>query len=404
MKHAIALILLVALVAATSIFAGSRTPKPFAAGDAAASGNAFACDLYHQLRGVDGNLFFSPSSISTALAMTYAGARGGTAREMAGTLRLPDRQKDVHMAYAGLLEELAPGEDATHTLRVVNRLWGQEGFPLLPEFLMTVRAYYEGGYTPVNFEGATEKARLTINDWVAHETEDKILDLLQPGTIDAGTRLVLTNAVYFYGLWQKAFEPRATADGPFHTSDGREVTTPFMRQVEQFDLGEAEGLRVLRLPYEGEDLSCYILLPDARDGLAELESRLDAETLDGWLSSVTQQRVHCILPRFELTSQFDLGETLAGMGMPEAFSGRADFSGITGRRGLFISKVVHKAFVDVNEEGTEAAAATAVAIKLSCVPDMEPSVDFRADHPFLFLIRHEGTGAVLFMGRLADPS
>jgi len=401
MKNAIALAVSITIVAATALFAVGDERRPFTAAEAAVSGNAFACDLYLELSGTPGNLFFSPSSISTALAMTYAGAQGVTAAEMAATLCLPDDQASVHVAYAGLLEALVPGEEAGHVLQVANRIWGQEGFPLKAEFLATCRTHYGGGYAPVDFVGATEKARITINDWVVDRTESKIQDLLQPGTLDQQTCLVLTNAVYFHGLWQRAFDPGATEDAPFHTADGREVKTPFMRQAAQFELGTAEGLRILKLPYEGGELACYVLLPDARDGLADLESRLDAETLDGWLTSVTPRRVDCSLPRFKLTSQFELGKTLAGMGMPTAFTSDADFTGINEHEAMFISEVVHKAYVDVFEEGTEAAAATAVVIKrLSAVQD--PPEEFRADHPFLFLIRHEGTGAVLFMGWLAD--
>lgn len=402
MKTAITLAVSLTVVAATALLAVGEDRPPFTAAAAAASGNAFACDLYHELSGAPGNLFFSPSSISTALAMTYAGARGATAAEMAATLCLPDDQAAVHAACAGLLEALEPGEEAGYVLEVANRLWGQYDYPLKGDFLAACRVHYGGGYAPVDFVGATEEARTTINDWVADRTEDRIRDLLEPGTVDPLTCLVLTNAVYFHGLWQHAFDPVATRDAPFHTADGRAVETPFMHQSAQLELGAAEGLRILRLPYEGGALACYVLLPDARDGLAELESRLDAETLDSWLASVTPRRVDCALPRFELTSEFDLGQTLAGMGMPTAFTAEADFTGISEIRELYISRVVHEAYVDVFEEGTEAAAATAVVIKrLTAVPD--PSAVFRADHPFLFLIRHEETGAVLFMGRLTDP-
>jgi serpin B len=336
--------------------------------------------------------------------MTYAGARGATAAEMAAVLHLPDDQAAVHAANAGLMAEFAPDEGTTHVLRVANRLWGQQGYVLRPEFLETVKAQYGGGYAALDFAGATEAARRTINDWVAANTEDKIQDLLQPGTVDGDTRLVLTNAVYFHGLWQNAFDPQETEDAPFFTADGREVETPFMRQTAQFAYGWAEGLSVLQLPYEGEELACWILLPDAPDGLAALEEDLDAETLDGWLETATTWRVRVSLPRFTMTSQFELGRILAGLGMGAAFSDRADFSGITAARDLSISEVVHKAYVDVFEEGTEAAAATAVVMKETSVEIPRPPVEFRADHPFLFLIRHEGTGAVLFMGRLADPS
>jgi len=404
MKRLTIILILTLLTIGTTLQASSCAPEPFGAKDAATAGNTFALALYAELQATEGNLFFSPSSISTALAMTYAGARGETAREMAAVLELPDHQEAVHVGYADLLAALQPGAEATHKLTVANRLWGQDGFDLLPEFLALVRTHYDGGYTPLDFAGDTDGSRRIINAWVEGKTEDKIKDLLMPGSIDAATRLVLTNAVYFYGLWKYPFGERATADEPFFSTDDLGVEVPFMRMVKHLRLGERDGFRVLELPYEKEELSFFVLLPDARDGLTDLEERLDPATLDGWLTDLTMQRVRCILPRFRTTSSFELGKVLAGMGMSNAFSGsRADFSGITGGKDLVISDVVHKAFVDIFEAGTEAAAATAVTMKLTSIGQEEPPVDFRADHPFLFLIRHRDTGAILFMGRLTDP-
>jgi serpin B len=405
MKRLMILLVLAVVITGATLQASSCKPDPFDATDAATAGNTFALALYAELQASDGNLFFSPSSIFTALGMTYAGARGETAREMAAVLELPDHQKAVHVGYADLLAALQPDAEATHKLTVANRLWGQDGFDLLPEFLALVRTHYDGGYTPLDFVGDTDGSRRIINAWVEEKTEDKIKDLLMPGSIDANTGLVLTNAVYFHGLWKHAFGERSTADEPFFTMDDLDVEAPFMRMVEHLGLGKRDGFRVLELPYEQEELSFFVLLPDARDGLADLESRLDPATLDGWLTDLDMQRVRCILPRFRTTSRFELGKVLAGMGMKDAFSGsRADFSGITGRKDLAISDVVHKAFVDVFEAGTEAAAATAVVMKRMSISHEEPPVDFRADHPFLFLIRHRDTGAILFMGRLTDPS
>ncbi|MBC8426275.1 serpin family protein, partial [bacterium] len=227
MKWLTTLLVLAVLITGAALQASSCKPTPFGATDAATAGNTFALALYAELRAADGNLFFSSSSISTALAMTYAGARGKTAREMAAVLELPDRQDAVHVGFADLLAGLEPGAEATHKLTVANRLWGQDGFDLLPAYLARVRTHYDGGYTPLDFAGDTEGARRIINAWVEDKTEDKIKDLLKPGNLDADTGLVLTNAIYFHGLWKHAFEKRATADEPFFTKDGHDVNVPF---------------------------------------------------------------------------------------------------------------------------------------------------------------------------------
>lgn len=404
MKTTWGMIVLAALTLGSTAEAGGCAPDLFDVADAARASNAFAVDLYRQVARDDGNLFFSPSSLTTALAMTYAGARGGTAAEMARVLHWPDRQDAVHVACSELLSAWEPPEGAPYRLSVANRLWGQTGFNLRPEFLDLVRERYRGGFAPQDFAANAEDARLSINAWIRERTEDRIHDLLRPGSIDASTRLVLTNAIYFLGTWRHAFEPRATTDEPFHLAGNNTVMVPMMRQVERLRLGVHEGVHVLELPYAGDDLSMFVLLPDAPDGLADLERRLAPSTLEAWLDGAALERVRCVLPRFSVTASFDLGETLEGMGMASAFDGaRADFSGMTGGKDLAISEVVHKAFVDVDEAGTEAAAATAVTMKLTSVSHEAPPIDFVADHPFLFLIRHRETGAILFLGRLTDP-
>ncbi len=405
MKTAWIPIVLAALGLGSTAEASSCAPEdPFAAADAAAAANAFAVDLYREISAGDDNLFYSPSSLAAALAMTWAGARGETAAEMADVLHLPADQAAAHAAWAALQDAWAPGEDATHRLEVANRLWPQIGFDLQPSYLELVRERYDGGLQPLDFVGDLEGSRLTINAWVEDRTEEKIKDLLPPGSLVPATRLVLTNAVYFLGDWKHAFEPRATRDEDFRLPDGGTVAAPMMRQVERLNLAVHEGVRVLELPYAGEELSMFVLLPDAPDGLADLERRLDAATLETWLGGATPERVRCVLPKFSVTAGFDLAATLAKMGMPSAFApSRADFSGLTGGKDLVIDRVIHKAFVDVDETGTEAAAATAITMKLTSVSNEPPPVEFRADHPFLYLIRHRETGAILFLGRLTDP-
>jgi serpin B len=392
----------------------SPATKSEAAGVSAAAvddlveGNTqFALDLYGRLRAQeDGNLFCSPYSISTALAMTYAGARGETADQMARTLYLKGPQNRVATAFGDLAQSLEDqgGEDepAAVELAIANRLWGQRGENFLDPFLQTVRAHYGGGFETLDFRTDLEQARKTINDWVAEQTRDKIQDLLQPGDLTPEIRLVLTNAIYFKGDWLTQFDPQKTRDQRFFIGGERTVSVPMMSLKSDFGLFESDDLQVLEMPYDGERLSMVILLPRKRDGLADLEKALSAEKLNRWFDELAVRETQVILPRFKVTSRFDLGQTLKQMGMPLAFTpGAADFSGMNGKRDLFIGKVIHQAWVEVDEQGTEAAAATAVGVMTTSIE--RPNL-FCADHPFLFLIRDRETGSILFLGRVVDPS
>ena len=364
--------------------------------------NRFAFDLYARLKGAEGNLFLSPYSISTALAMTYAGARGETADQMAKVLCLPASGEAVHGAYGALQKDLnAAGEGGAFELVVANRLWGQKGFAFLPDFLALLEARYGAGLEPLDFAAATEAARQTINAWIEKQTRDKIKDLIKPGVLDAATRLVLTNAIYFKGKWAEEFDKKATQDEDFFLAPEKKVTAPLMHRTADFGYFEGDDLQALELPYQGDRLSMVVLLPKAKDGLGALEAALSADKVSEWVSKLSRREVRVALPRFKTTAEFSLGDTLVAMGMTDAFGGDADFSGMTGAKDLFISAVVHKAFVDVNEEGTEAAAATAVVVR--ALNGGGPP-EFRADHPFLFLIRDTKTGAILFLGRIADPT
>ncbi|MFB0556393.1 MAG: serpin family protein [Dehalococcoidia bacterium] len=372
--------------------------------------SAFAFELYQalkELKGNEDNLFYSPYSISLALAMTYAGARGETAQQMADTLQFILEQERLHPAFNWLDAELAKRGEAAEDkdgkgfmLNIVNAIWGQKDYEFLSDFLDVLAENYGAGLRILDFITETEKSRLTINDWVSDQTEGRIEDLIPQGAIDALTRLVLTNAIYFNAAWAYPFAEDMTADGSFYLLDGGQVIVPMMKQTESFGYTEGEGYQAVELLYDGGELSMVILLPEAGKFEA-FEEGLQAQQVSDIISGLQPIQVALTMPRFEFDSEFSLKDTLAEMGMPIAFSGAADFSGMTGNRELLISDVVHKAFVAVDEAGTEAAAATAVIMKLTAVP--EPPVEVTIDRPFIFLIRDIETGAILFVGRVLNP-
>lgn len=369
---------------------------------------AFAGRLYGKLASAPGNLFFSPASLSTALAMTYAGARGETAAQMARTLELPLAPEALHPAFGGLTRQLvqaATGPGAPE-LRIANRLWGQAGLPIEPQFQTITQQHYGAGIELVNFKGAHEQARGRINQWVEEQTSSRIKDLLPVGSITPLSRLVLTNAIYFKGRWATPFDKQATRDEPFTIRRGFAPAVPTMRTVLRASFGQTADASVLQLPYaatgSGGPLAMVVILPAQVDGLSAVEQRLSAGQLDAYVGALRPARVDVALPRFKMTADLELSRPLQEMGMPLAFDQtRADFSGITRAEPLFLSAVRHKAFVEVNEEGTEAAAATGAVMTTRAAP--APPRVFRADHPFAFLIRDVATGTVLFMGRVTDP-
>ena len=399
-RHLLALVM-VAFLVPPSVEANVGTPM-----DRVVRGNtAFALSLYQRLSSTEGNLFLSPFSISTALAMTFAGARGNTAREMAAALHFSMEGEELHLAFAGLKGQLleAEGQGGVR-LKVANALWPQIGYPFLPEYLALLERCYGTTATPVDYARAAEEARQTINRWVERETEQKIKDLIPPGVLAPLTRLVLTNGIYFKGDWASQFRKGTTHDAPFHGTRGSSIKAPMMTQQHRFRYGEREGLQFIELPYAGKELSMIVLLPRRVEGLAELEQALTPEGLADWTGGLQEQEVVVFLPKFKVTSQFRVDTALRALGMVDAFSpGKADFSGMDGKpHWLYISAVLHKAFVDVNEEGTEAAAATGVVVSVTSARVQPPT--FRADHPFLFLIRDNRTGSILFMGRVVDPT
>jgi serpin B len=392
--------MLVLAVALWAVHAGSQVP----AGDQARAvkdNNAFAFDLYDRLRTKDGNLFFSPASISTALAMTYAGARGQTAEEMAATLHFGLDPERLHPAVGGLLRDLrADPKTKGYQLHLANALWAQKGHPFLPAYLKFVQDHYDAELKEVDFANASEKARRTINAWVAKQTADKIPELLEPPLPSPDTLLALTNAIYFKGDWSSPFKKQLTRDGAFHLADGAPATVPLMAQTGRFGYLDGDTFQALELPYAGNELAMDVFLPKKTDGLAELERQLTASKVQTALTKLRTDEVQVVLPRFKVTGAFDLADTLKAMGMKTAFSDEADFSGMDGERDLFVSAVIHKAYADVNEEGTEAAAATGVLMTRAAAR-IHPV--FRADHPFLFLIRDTRSGSILFLGRLTNP-
>jgi len=376
--------------------------------DALTDGNGqFALDLYQQLRSEQGNLFFSPYSISLALAMTYAGARGETETQMAEVMHYTLPQDDLHPAFNGLDQILASRSEAEVPeggeplrINIANSIWGQTGYEFLQSFLDTLAANYGAGLRLVDYISDIEGARQEINDWVSDETEGKIENLIPQGALDPMTRLVLANAIYFNASWLHAFEEHATQDGVFHVLDGSEVDVAMMYQGEMFNYLDGDGFQAVELPYIGDETSMVVFLPD-EGGFEAFEAMMTTEALDGWLESMSQHQVWLGLPRFEYTVEMNLTQALQDMGMQRAFF-NADFSGMDGTLDLVISEVIHKAFVSVDEEGTEAAAATAVIMRATAI--MDPGVELVVDRPFVYLIRDQETGTILFMGRVVNPA
>ena len=373
---------------------------------ALADGNAaFGMALYRQVEAKNPNLVFSPISISTALAMTFAGARAETEAEMARALRFNLPQERLHPAMNQLGAALDGRGEGTQgadgkpfRLRIVNTTWAQEGFTMESPFLDVLAQSYGAGVNILDFVGAAESSRQTINRWVEQRTEDRIKDLIPEGIINRMTRLVLTNAVYFNAAWKTPF-PK-TLDQGFTRLDGSTVTVPMMRLEARFRAAMLPGLLAVALPYQDERLSLLVVLPDTGK-LAEVEGRLAAGALGEVTGALQETSVILGMPRFRFETPVDLKEALSALGMPIAFSANADFSGINAQGELYLQAVLHKAFIAVAEKGTEAAAATAVVVGRTSLPQ---GLNIEVNRPFLFFVRDEPTGAILFMGRVSDPS
>jgi serpin B len=359
--------------------------------------NRFTFDLYNRLRGLNGNLLFSPYSISTALSMVYEGARGTTADEMQIVFHFNANTTQRLNQNRELIEFI--NQQRGCNLSTANALWVQNGYPILPAYRDAVTEYCSAEARELNLAGEPEKSRTIINGWVENKTNNKVKELFPSGSFDMNTRLVLTNAIYFKGNWLYQFDPKDTGPQPFTVSPGQNVNVDMMSLRDKYlnytDTGEVQ---VLELPYANSSISMFIILPKSVN-ITDLEHGLSLEQLNSWLSILEERKVDVYLPKFKGETSLNLRDTLAEMGMPTAFNG-ADFTGINSDGGLSIDKVFHKAVIEVNEKGTEAAEATGTVMTLSAsVADV-----FKADHPFVYLIRENSTGQILFIGRLIDPN
>jgi serpin B len=376
----------------------------------AADNAAFALDAYHKLIATNGNLVFSPASISIALAMVYAGAAGNTASEIAATMHYTLPPERLHPAFDALDLALASrgegelgADGGPMRLHVVNAAWGERTYSFNSDYLDTLAMNYGTGLNLLDFKNGYASARITINDWVANQTENKIKDLLPAGSVDTDTRLVLTNAVYFNAAWLQPFDASNTQDGTFHLVDGTTVTSKFMNgTLTNAPALQGDGFAAVSLPYVDDRLSLLLVVPDSGT-LAAFESSLDTTKLGAIVAGMTIQPVVLGMPRFRTETSLGLEDLLKALGMTSAFiSGQADFSGMDGTHNLCISRVIHQAFIDVAEKGTEAAAATAVVMRNASIA--LSGLNLYADRPFLYFLRDQPTGAVIFMGRVLDPS
>jgi serpin B len=402
------------LVAASDISRVAPSASPADIGSASASIDAFGADLYSVLAKTagNGNLVFSPTSIETALAMTYAGASGQTAAEMAKTLHFGLQGDALHQAFNSLDSLLesrswqgkdAEGKDQRVLVKTANSLWAQKGLVFERLFLDTLAADYGAGVRLADYKTAAEDAREKINSWVAGQTEDKIKDLIPQGALDALTRLVLVNAVYLDADWASPFDKAMTADGQFNTLAGSAVTTPMMTQSAGFPYAQGDGWQAIELPYARHELAMLLIVPD-QGRFSQIEGQLQSGLIDRVAAALAPaSEVDLTMPKFKFRTQAALADALKALGMRTAFSGEtADFSGMTEQEKLSISDVIHEAYIAVDEKGTEAAAATAVIMRATAMPLQ--TVRLTIDRPFLFALRDRDTGAILFLGRVTDPT
>jgi len=384
-----------------SLMIHTNNPQEIAEGN-----NKFTFKLFKELKSdTNKNLFYSPFSISTALAMVYAGARSETAFQISQTLNFPQSEK-FHTDYKQLLNELNERTEGKIKLNIANGLWAQKNFKFLDSYFNIVKSNYSSELKNVDFADAieSEKTRKEINAWVEQKTNDKIKDLLSPDDLTSLTRLVLVNAIYFYGDWANPFEKQATMPKEFSLMDGTQIKVPFMNHQERFNYYEDSKIKAIEIPYMDNKASMVIFLPIKNKLMAEFEKSFDYKYYQDIISSFQPTDVRLSLPKFQTTYKINLGTILSQMGMPLAFSpSGADFSGMTGKRDLCISEVIHQAFIHVDEKGTEAAAATAVVMKITAIRPSSDIKVFNADHPFIFCIKDNTTGSILFIGKIINP-
>jgi len=369
---------------------------------AADANDQFAIALYSKIKD-EGNVFFSPYSISSAFGMVYEGAAGKTAEEIRSAFGFSDVSSERRASFASIFNQLND-KDAKYDLQLANALWAQKDYAFLSSYIDVLKNSYGAEANSVDFKGSTENVRLEISKWVESKTNNKIKDLFAEGSLNAMTRLVLTNAVYFKGLWESPFEKANTSQQDFYLDSGSKVSVSMMNKKESFNYAESGGVKVLEMPYQGEKLSMIIFLP-AKGSTRSFEESLSFEKIMELRNKLTGADVIVSVPKFKFDKSYSLNDSLKKLGISEAFiSGQADFSGMDGTKDLFIDQAVHKAFIEVNEDGTEAAAATGVTMSATAMPiEVEPFT-FKADHPFMFLIQDNESGNILFMGKVADPN
>ena len=365
----------------------------------------FALDMYQKVRGNEGNIFFSPYSISTAFAMTFAGAQCETQKQMAEVFHFSLDPCQLHPSFSELQAHFQKLQrNNPFRLNITNALWIQKGYELLRTFEELNQKYYQANLFNLNFLQDPEGSRLKINDWVEDKTSGKIPDLLPGGAIKMLTRLVLTNIIYFKAEWQNTFNAHNTKEQDFWITPEEKIKVQMMSQKDRFGYWEKEFLQILEMPYIRRDLSMVVFLPKKKDGLSELESGLNIKCLKEWPTKLIQKQVKVFFPKFTTTQNINLKKTLKDLGMLDAFTENADFSGIEPKKELYITDALHKAFIDVDELGTEAAAATAVSVGVTSIRPPKVVPEFRADHPFIYIIRDNKTKSILFMGRLTQPT
>ena len=372
--------------------------------DLATGNNQFALDMFSRISGgQQGNAFFSPWSIYSAIAITREGARGDTALEMQHVMHFPENDSLRKQSFAEGYDKFN-SKDAGYTLSTANAIWVEKDYPLFSNFTSVIDSYYHGSAKNVDFKGATEDARKTINSWIEEMTNNKIKDLVSQGGISPQTQLIITNAVYFNGTWVRSFDKNLTQKRNFKLGDGRIIETPMMESFGKdslFNYTEKGDMQMLELPYRGNKISMIILLPKD-ENTSSLEGLLSLENLAEWKRALKDVEVDVYIPKFTFSTKYLMSKNLEDMGIKLAFNPEANFSGINGKKDFFVSEVIHQAFVDVNEQGTEAVAATAVVMPMSAINAPRIPV-FNADHPFIFIIQDEETGAILFMGRVSEP-
>lgn len=368
----------------------------------ATEANSFALSMYKQFAQADNdNVFFSPISISMALGMTYAGADGETKKQISEVLNFPYNDKDFHAQMGQLQSNLLDKQSEGVDIALANQLWAENSYRFKCRYLRTTQKLYNSPVKRLDFSGNPNASRIEINQWVEELTRDRIKDLLPDGSISSLTKMVLTNAIYFKGQWDKKFETENTRDDIFTTLEGKQVKTPMMNAKEKFNVYQGDGISLLELPYQGNDFSMLVLLPNEDRSIGEIERGLSVDNLNEYISKLSEKEVQLMFPKFKFDAEYQLKPVLSDMGMPIAFSNAANLSRMSRSNDLKIDEVFHKAFVEVSEEGTEAAAATAVVIVLKSIT---MPVEFFANRPFIFIIRENKDGNILFMGRVTNPN